>query len=166
MVLIAFEGPSGVGKSTLISLVAERTGIPAITRDPVVRKFRVTAGHHDIFVLEQMSILNKVPFDRIDMLIDRMPVVSQWAYDELLCRTGEVPRRDWAMVPKDTAFVWLERDWEDKHKQEQQKEYDRLVDYASTHYPILRIKTDQYSIYQCVKAICDWIPSVINDVKH
>lgn len=165
MVLIAFEGPSGVGKSTLIQLVSERTGLPAITRDPVVRNFRVTQGHHDIFVLEQMSILNKIPWEQVDVMIDRMPVVSQWVYDRVDKREGEVPYFDLGMIPADTAFVYLSRAWDDPYKRRQQEQYEVVMPEIKARHPTISIRTDQTKVYECVRQITEWVGRISNGKK-
>lgn len=153
MVLIAFEGPSGVGKSTLISIVSDLAGIPAITRDPVVRKFRVEQGHHDIFVLEQMSILRKIPWSKVDVMIDRMPVVSQWVYDKLHGRETEVPYLDLAQIPDGTIFVYLRRQWADADKAAQQNLYDEVFDAVKYHFQVIEVLTDTHKIYECAQII-------------
>jgi hypothetical protein len=86
MTLICLEGPDKAGKSTAGRKFSEITHIPFWERPQEVLEYEVKNGVFDIFVLDELSLLNTVDWTRNDLIIARHPAISEWVYSRMFKR--------------------------------------------------------------------------------
>jgi len=110
MVLICIEGPSKSGKSTLAEKIHEATGIPIWRRPKEIQEFKEKTSSWDLFVLDELSILNSINWKHNDLIVDRHPAVSEWVYAEIYGRKSLVPWFRISLIPEDAIFIFLLED--------------------------------------------------------
>lgn len=88
--LIAFEGPDRAGKTTLAKAFAEFAIIPMWWRPVQIEAFKDCHKAWDLFVLDELSLLDVMDFHKMDLVIDRHPLISEAVYSMLAGRKSRV----------------------------------------------------------------------------
>ena len=160
MVLICFEGPQKVGKTTLIKHLVKHLKIPIWERPLEIEEFKERTNSYDMFVLDELSILNKIDWSKQDMIVDRHPAISEWVYSTLLSRKSLVPKGDLNLISDGSCFIYLRRKWEERIKKLEQSLYDAVMFSVRKKFPTLFIRTDLWNEYECTELILEFIKTL------
>jgi len=145
MVLIVVEGPSKSGKSTLIEKLHKTTRIPIWKRPSEIEEFKEKTKSWDLFVLDELSLINSINWKNNDLIIDRHPAVSEWVYKEIFGRKSAVPWLRISLVPENTIFIFLieevetliERGGEKEKAAKEVFHYSGIATTLAPHRPVL-----------------------------
>jgi len=166
MVLICVEGPQRSGKSTLIEKLSKATGIPIWRRPPEIEEFKEKTASHDLFVLDELSILNIIDWQINSLIVDRHPAISEWVYSDLYGRKSKVPYMRMSLLPEQSIFIFLleevdvlvERGREAEEASQELQHYADLAIMLSSHRRVLILpsphkKTEDALIKECLTFI-------------
>jgi nicotinamide riboside kinase len=164
--LIVVEGPSRSGKSTLIERLSKATGIPVWLRPYEIEEFKQKFGQHDLFVLDELSILNIIDWEVNSLIVDRHPAVSEWVYSELYGRKSRVPYMRISLLPEHSIFIFLleevdvlvERGREAEEASQELQHYADIAIMLSSHRRVLILpsphkKTEDALVKECLTFI-------------
>ena len=154
--LICFEGPRKSGKTTLARMLSKRLGIPIWDRPVEIETFKEKTKAYDLFVLDELSILNRVDWSKQDLIVDRHPAVSEWVYSLLYDRKSLVERTV-DLIPNNTCFIFLSRNWRDLEKKEEQSIYDGVMFKVKERAPVLVLRTDIQKEQECLEMIVEFL---------
>jgi len=145
--MICFEGPSGSGKTLLIEEVANILKIPVWRRPPEINEVKEKYKIFDLFVLDELSILNAIDFEKVDLIVDRHPAISEWVYSKVRDRESRLPWLDLSYIHPESIFIYLPKAIVKKKKVtwDQEKEeatYREVMIHVTKQFPVLTILPD------------------------
>jgi nicotinamide riboside kinase len=166
MVLICVEGPQRSGKSTLIEKLSKATGIPVWRRPVEIEKFKEETESWELFVLDELSIINAIDWRVNSLIVDRHPAVSEWIYTDLYGRKSRVPYMRISLLPEHSIFIFLleevgvlvERGREAEEASHELQHYADIAIMLSPHRRVLILpsphkKTEDALIKECLTFI-------------
>lgn len=92
MVLVVVDGPGKAGKTTIVDALSKVTGFKVWHRPVEIESFKEQQVAYDLFVLDEMSILSCVDWRKLDLIMDRHPVLSEWVYSKIFKRKSLIGR--------------------------------------------------------------------------
>lgn len=91
--LIVLEGPEKVGKTAIGEALSKELGIPFWSRSgwyEEFEKFKEDTKSYDLFALDEAHLLSKIDFGKVDLIVDRDPILSEMVYSVMKNRFSRV----------------------------------------------------------------------------
>jgi len=85
--------------------------------------------------------------------------VSEWVYSLLYDRKSLVERTV-DLIPNNTCFIFLSRNWRDLEKKEEQSIYDGVMFKVKERAPVLVLRTDIQKEQECLEMIVEFLDNL------
>lgn len=160
MTLFIFEGPRGAGKTTLLEAANRGVRMRHWQRPLDVERFKLfeeVVNRRRVyweFGKVEISLLDAIDWEKVDLLVDRHPAISEFVYRSL---HGIRPMEPVALQ-KGSAIVYVYR--KSRIPTDEGLLYHMLMSELSRYYPVLYVdvdsRTSAKNIVMVKKFLWEW----------